>query len=175
MARTEKVSWQNLAVSLALLLLFVVSFYAARPRQYISQNAPVFLMSEEIKVGEAGKPAALTVVAQKTAVKAAVITAPAPQPNAAPLPIIPPSVANRVLPAYPAAELAKGTAGAVLLSVYVSMTGKPEKIVTNTSSGSPDLDAAASRAVAQWRFNPATQGGQPLPCWFEVPVKFVIK
>lgn len=166
----DHVSWQNVALYLAILLAIATSFYAVRPRQHISLNAPVF-MSEEVKVQRAAAPAAVTAVGQK----AAVIGTPAPQPKAAPLPIIPPSIASRVLPAYPAAALAKGEEGVVLLSVYVGLTGQPEKIVTHTSSGNADLDASAIRAVSKWRFLAATQGGQPMPCWFEVPVRFVIK
>jgi len=171
MSKVEKVSWQNIALYLAILLAIGTSLYSVRPRQYVSPNAPVF-MSEEVKVKQAAVPAAVTVVGQKTADSAA----PAPRPTAAPLPLIPPSIASRVLPAYPADALKNGTEGVVLLSVYVGMTGgQPQKIVTHTSSGNAELDNSAIKAVSQWKFLAATQGGQPLPSWFEVPVRFVIK
>ncbi len=169
-SHANKVSWQNIALYLAILLAIGTSFYSVRPRHYVSLNAPVF-MSEEFTVTQAAKPAPLTVVNPK----AAVIAAPAPRPTAAPLPIIPPSIASRVLPVYPESALKKGVEGIILLSVYVNMAGQPEKIVTHTSSGNADLDASAIRAVSKWKFFSATQGGQAMPSWFELPVRFVIK
>ncbi len=167
---SNHVSWQNVALYLAILLAIGTSFYSVRPRHYVSLNAPVF-MSEEIKVGRTAVAAPVTVAG----VKASALHAPAPLPKTAPLPIIPPSIASRVLPAYPAGALAKGQEGAILLSVYVGMTGQPEKIVTHTSSGNTELDAAAIKAVSKWKFHSATQGGQAMPSWFELPVRFVIK
>ncbi len=171
MNKANHVSWQNVVLYFTILLAVATSFYAVRPRHYVSLNAPVFLMGEEVKVQQGVKPEAVTVVGQRTAV----LAAPAPRTPAAPLPIIPPSIAARVLPDYPAAALAKNVEGAVLLSVYVGMTGQPEKIVTHTSSGNADLDGSAIKAVSQWKFHAATQGGQSRPSWFEVPVRFVIK
>lgn len=166
----NKVSWQNVALYVAILLAVGTSFYAVRPRHYISLNAPVF-MSEEIDVKQATLPATAVVVGHN----AAVLAPKAPLPKVAPLPIIPPSIASRVLPVYPAAALQKGIEGNILLSVYVGMSGDPERIITHTSSGNKELDNAAIKAVSKWKFYSATQGGQPMPSWFELPVRFVIK
>jgi outer membrane biosynthesis protein TonB len=44
------------------------------------------------------------------------------------------------------------------------------------SSGYPDLDAAAAVWVqAHWRYNPAVQGGVPVPSQTRAAVKFDIR
>jgi protein TonB len=112
------------------------------------------------------------------AVKAekAIWAAKAPMPQAAqPLPIVPPAITFKVLPSYPSAVLEKGRKGMVLLSVYVGLSGQPEKVEVKSSSGVAELDKSATEAVSQWKFSPAIQGGSALASWFEVPVRFEIK
>jgi len=179
MFKAKEVSLQNIAVYLTLSLIAAAGVVMFRPHQVISQSAPIF-MGEEVTVSKTiaatsavslTKPAAVSMAKDRTVVK----VVPAPQPQAVPLPIVPPSIASSVLPLYPAKALADGTEGLVLLSVYVGLTGQPEKIETKTSSGYADLDAAAAQAVSQWKFFSATQGGAALASWFELPVRFVIK
>jgi TonB family protein len=169
MFQAKEVSLRSIAVYLTLSLVAVAGVVMFRPHQAVSQSAPVF-MGEEVRVSLA-KPAAVSLVKEAAVVK----VIPAPQPKAVPLPIVPPGIASSVLPIYPAKALADGTEGLVLLSVYVGLTGQPEKIETKTSSGYAELDAAAAQAVSQWKFFSATQGGQALASWFEIPVRFVIK
>jgi protein TonB len=38
----------------------------------------------------------------------------------------------------------------------------------------PLLDHAATDAVLQWSFRPATRMGYPVPCWLEIPLKFTL-
>ncbi|MBN3032809.1 MAG: energy transducer TonB [Candidatus Saganbacteria bacterium] len=160
MFKAKEVSLQNIAVYVTLSLVAAAGIYLARPHQAAVRSAPIF-MGKEVTARQAAKPATVTV--------------PAPQPPAVPLPIIPPSITYSVLPAYPSAALAKGAEGVVLLSVYVGLTGQPERLETKASSGNQELDAAALKAAGQWRFQPATQGGAALASWFEVPVRFVIR
>jgi TonB family protein len=179
MFKAKEVSLQNIAVYLTLSLVAAAGVVMFRPHQIVSQSAPIF-MGEEVTVSKTvaltpavslAKPATVSMAKDSTVVK----VVPAPQPQAVPLPIVPPSIASSVLPVYPAKALADGTEGLVLLSVYVGLTGQPEKIETKTSSGYTELDAAAAQAVAQWKFFSATQGGAALGSWFEIPVRFVIK
>ena len=39
----------------------------------------------------------------------------------------------------------------------------------------PDLDTAAMDAVKQWTFEPATQGGKPVPVIFNLTINFTLK
>lgn len=179
MFKAKEVSLQNIAVYLTLSLVAAAGVVMFRPHQVVGQSAPVF-MGEEVTVHRTGALTPAVSLAKPLVVSpakdAAVVKAvPAPQPQAVPLPIIPPSIASSVLPVYPAKALADVREGLVLLSVYVGLTGQPEKIETKTSSGYPELDASAAQAVSQWKFFSATQGGQALASWFEIPVRFVIR
>src|SRR3989339_799437 len=131
------------------------------------KNVSVVLMGEEVFVSSTAK----------TAVQAAskAVSAPAPMPTAvAPLPIFPPKVIYSILPQYPASALLQGLEGTTLLSVYVGLNGAAERVEVKTSSGLAALDEAAAAAVAQWKFNPATQGSAAIASCFEVPVRFVV-
>jgi len=177
MFKSKEVTLKSLTIYLTLSLVAAAGVVVFRPHQAVSRSAPIF-MGEEVTVHRAtaaaitlAKPAVVSAAKDTTVVK----VIPSPQPKVVPLPIVPPGIAASVLPVYPAKALADGTEGLVLLSVYVGLTGRPEKVETKTSSGYPDLDSAASQAVSQWKFFPATQGGAALASWFEVPVRFVIK
>jgi protein TonB len=179
MFKTNEVVFKDIAVYLALSVALAAGIVMFRPHQIVSSSAPVFTGGEVTvhKAVAAAPAASLAKPAAVSLVKAATLVSvvPAPQPKVVPLPIIPPTIASSVLPAYPAKALADGREGLVLLSVYVGLTGRPEKIETETSSGYPELDAAAAQAVSQWKFLPALQGGAALASWFEIPVRFLIK
>jgi len=174
MFKAKEASLRNIVPLLVVSLAVSAVFYLSRPQTRTS-SIPIF-MGEEVTVKKAVEGIRGVEMATE-GVKAAPVVkaAPAPATQAAPLPIVPPSVTVRVLPAYPASSLANGTEGVVLLSAYVGLTGQPEKIETKTSSGISELDEAAMKAVSQWQFSPASQGGAALASWFEVPVRFVIK
>lgn len=87
-------------------------------------------------------------------------------PASAPVPVSSPG------PRYPARSLRRGESGQVLLRVQVDARGLPARVDVASSSGSRDLDRAASRAVRRWRFQPAMQDGQPVPGVVNVPVTF---
>lgn len=75
-------------------------------------------------------------------------------------------------PDYPAVSRRIGEEGRVILRVLVSAEGRAEEVEVRTSSGSPRLDQAALASVKRWRFEPARQGGQPVPAWVLVPISF---
>ena len=56
----------------------------------------------------------------------------------------------------------------------VDENGRPVKIAVRRSSGHDVLDAAALRAVRNWRFEPARLDGKPVDAKLEVPVRFAL-
>jgi len=62
--------------------------------------------------------------------------------------------------------------GRVLLRVYVSAEGYPERIELRESSGSERLDRAAVKSVGEWCFHPARTEGKAVGAWVLVPVKY---
>ena len=68
-------------------------------------------------------------------------------------------IVNRVEPVYPQAARISGTQGPVVLDVWVGQEGAVHKVAP--ISGNPQLVAAATAAVRQWRFRPLYYEGQP--------------
>lgn len=111
--------------------------------------------------------------------------APPPQPIAAP-PAPAPVVAvvaarfdadylDNPKPVYPALSRRMNEAGKVLLKVRVSAQGKALEVVVSKSSGFARLDAAASDAVARWRFVPARRGDEAIDSSVIVPITFALE
>jgi protein TonB len=98
-----------------------------------------------------------------------------PKPATAPLPMVAPQVISQVLPEYPASALEKGVEGTTLIQARINALGNPEDVMIKISSGKAELDQAAVKAVALWKFSPANQGGTAITSIFEVPVRFSIK
>ena len=82
---------------------------------------------------------------------------------------------NNPKPAYPSISRRLGEEGVVMLRVYVNASGQPERIEVNRSSGFERLDAAALRAVSDWKFVPARQGKISVAAWVQVPVSFQLR
>jgi len=85
--------------------------------------------------------------------------------------IEPPRVLVRIDPEY--SELAKNMRleGKTLLTLVVNREGFPVGICIQHGLF-PDLDQKAARAVAQWRFSPATKNGEPVSVLVNVDVAF---
>lgn len=81
-------------------------------------------------------------------------------------------LASNPVPKYPAAALRRNEGGTVLLRIIVGSDGTPTDIDVAQRSGSRELDRAAITAVRKWRFNPATNNGQPVTSTVEVPIEF---
>ena len=167
--QTKEISLnQGLFVIFLAAALTAGAFICQQPLM-VAKTAPVFSGEElVIKTVTANRPIAL----EPTKVLANPLSMPT---LATPLPIMPPRIIAQILPVYPETALEKNLSGVVLLSVYVGMSGTPERLETKTSSGFVELDEAARAAVATWKFSPATQGGAALASWFEVPVRFLLK
>ncbi|HVN67115.1 MAG TPA: energy transducer TonB [Candidatus Sulfotelmatobacter sp.] len=172
MFKAKEFSLKSLGVYLTLSLVAAAGVVMFRPHQIASQSAPLF-MGEEVVVRQTAKAAPVS--RATTAVKP-ITAANTIRPAAAPviLPIVPPSIISKVLPEYPSAALQQELAGTVILSVYVGLGGQAEKIETKLSSGVAQLDDTAVKAIAQWRFAPATQGSSAIASWYEIPVSFRI-
>jgi TonB family protein len=83
----------------------------------------------------------------------------------------PPRIDQRVAPQYSAEALAAGFQGDVLLEVIVDESGVPtvNRIIRRVGLG---LDEKAVEALEQWRFRPATKGGEPIRVVIKVEVNF---
>jgi TonB family protein len=65
----------------------------------------------------------------------------------------------------------QGQSSQVTLSVVVDTNGKPQNVKVVNSAGAHS-DEAALRAMRNWRFKPATCGGEPMPMMIEIQFAF---
>ena len=75
-------------------------------------------------------------------------------------------------PPYPPSEADDHDARIVVLIVDLSADGTVTAVTLETSSGFPDLDAAAMQAAAGWQLTPLLKDGVPVPGKARVPVRF---
>lgn len=75
-------------------------------------------------------------------------------------------------PAYPAAAVAEGIGGRVVLLIDVDETGRPTGLLVETSEPAGVFDQAAIDAARGWLFQPAMEAGKPVPSRVRVPVDF---
>jgi protein TonB len=75
-------------------------------------------------------------------------------------------------PDYPEQARQLHEQGVVILSVEVSADGRAADVSVGHSSGFPQLDQSALRAVRRWLFEPARAAGMPVSSHVEVPVHF---
>jgi protein TonB len=118
--------------------------------------------------------------AQETAAASTAAAAPATASGKAGAPsLVEPSADADYLknppPAYPRASRRLGEQGTVIVRVFISSQGLPEKAEVRTSSGFARLDQAALEAVQRWRFVPGRRSGTPEAMWFNIPVRFVLE
>jgi protein TonB len=81
----------------------------------------------------------------------------------------------QVRPSYPSSARRLGAQGTTLLRVHVAADGRVSEVRVESSAGHPDLDRAASEAVARWRFEPARRGTEPVAMWVRLPVEFRLR
>jgi protein TonB len=84
----------------------------------------------------------------------------------------PPKVTYSHDPEYPKKARGSGKEGTVVLSLVVGSNGLPREVKVLRSL-SPDLDEAATDAVASWKFAPATKNGKPVAVRItvEIPIR----
>ena len=78
-------------------------------------------------------------------------------------------------PGYPRISRRNSEQGTVIVRVFISTQGTPEKAEVRTSSGFARLDQAALEAVQRWRFVPGRRNGTPEAMWFNIPVRFILE
>lgn len=104
---------------------------------------------------------------------------PAPPAPAAPAAVVAPKFDAAYLsnpaPPYPAMSRRMGEQGTVLVRVFVTNEGLPEKIELKKSSGAARLDESALDVVKRWRFVPAHRGDEKVGAWVVVPIKFSLE
>lgn len=97
------------------------------------------------------------------------------EPAAAP-PVVPPladaSHLNNPAPAYPMGARRRNEQGVVYLTVLVLTDGTVGDLSLKRSSGYPELDESALKAVARWHFVPANRAGKPIDWRYTLPVSF---
>jgi TonB family protein len=84
-----------------------------------------------------------------------------------------PEITEFIKADYPTALLKQGVQGTVLLELLVNETGTVDsvKVVTGLN---PVLDSTASVAAHQFKFTPATAGGQPVAVLLQYEYRFTI-
>lgn len=93
-----------------------------------------------------------------------------PTPDSPPTEILSYRVSHQ--PTFPAESRIAGHSGWVTLRVLVDPEGFPTAFVLVANTATDQLVVAAIEAIKQWRFNPATKDGVPVPAWVEVPIGF---
>jgi protein TonB len=83
---------------------------------------------------------------------------------------------THTIPPYPAAELRLGVEGTVLLRLTVTPQGTVSAAEVERSSDDKGLDdAAIAWVIAHWRYQPATQNGQPVAAMTRASLVFNVK
>ncbi|HLP24165.1 MAG TPA: energy transducer TonB, partial [Acidobacteriota bacterium] len=82
-----------------------------------------------------------------------------------------PQLVNRVEPGYPEAARKARMEGVVILEAIITANGNVEDVKV-LKSVNPLLDAAATRAVSQWKYRPATLNGRAVRVYLTVTVTF---
>lgn len=78
-------------------------------------------------------------------------------------------------PVYPRASRRAGEAGTVVLRINIAASGAVTATAVVVSSGFERLDAAAQKAVQQWRFTAGTVDGVPTAMPLQVPIRFELQ
>lgn len=83
-----------------------------------------------------------------------------------------PRLSEHTPPAYPPQALRERREGTVRLQLSIDADGNVVDARVVHGSGSGLLDRAALDNARSWRYQPAEQGGQPVPSKVEVPIDF---
>ncbi|TCM69882.1 outer membrane transport energization protein TonB [Acinetobacter calcoaceticus] len=102
---------------------------------------------------------------------------PSPAPSPAPVGVtrgVTKGQAGCKAPDYPRESLRNEEQGVVIVSVFVGTDGKVNESKVKKSSGSKNLDRAATKAFSLCSFQPAMKNGEAQPSWYDIPYEFVI-
>ena len=87
----------------------------------------------------------------------------------------PARLVKAIRPDYPKGARQRGEEGDVVLEMAISSRGAVESVRTVRSSGYPELDAAAGKAVLRASFVPAKCNGGTVPSTARLTVNFKLK
>lgn len=110
----------------------------------------------------------------QSAPSASALEAADPSAPAAPA-IVPPKLTKDVQPEYPASALEQGLAASVLLEIDIDAAGRVERASVAEPSEAPGqgFEEAALLAAKQLEFEPAREGGKPIPVSITFRFRFV--
>ncbi len=120
----------------------------------------------------AGEPPVMANVKQIVATPSAGASSVNPSPAAGESVCNRPGYLSNPKPAYPAEARQRRQQGLVVLTVFITGEGRPQRVDVTQSSGHVLLDEAALGAVRQWQFTPARIGNLPIASQVEVPIRF---
>lgn len=86
-----------------------------------------------------------------------------------------PSLDRPIRPSYPIGARRRGEEGTVILDASVGEDGRTTGVTLVSSSGFPDLDRAAVRAVEQARFKPGARDGRPVASFARLTLIFRLR
>jgi TonB family protein len=90
--------------------------------------------------------------------------------------VVPPRVTRERRPRYTRDAMQANIQGLVWLQGVVTITGQPDKLrVVRSLDSAMGLDPAAMAAAKDWRFEPATKDGKPVPSVVIIEMKFWLK
>lgn len=78
-------------------------------------------------------------------------------------------------PDYPPREQREGIEGVAKVRVLIGADGKVKQVELVSSDSPGFFEATKRRALAKWRFKPATRGGVAEESWKEMTVRFEIR
>jgi TonB family protein len=87
----------------------------------------------------------------------------------------PPQILSYNVLVYPRQSRLAGVSGKVMVEVFISEKGIPQKSELVGSSGFPDLDEAALKQSLRWQYLPAFLDGVPVASRLRIPVRFVLE
>ena len=91
-------------------------------------------------------------------------------------PELPPKITYRAQPEYPASLRKKNATGTVGISFVVGADGSVTSASVDSSSGYPEMDAAALAAVYEYTFSPAlNSSGRPVACGSHTNIHFAVR
>ncbi|SBV34946.1 TonB-like protein [uncultured Sphingopyxis sp.] len=88
---------------------------------------------------------------------------------------IDPRFADAFQPEYPAREQRGGIEGAAKVRVLIGTDGRVKAVELISADSPAFFEATKRRALARWRFKPATRGGVPEESWKVMTVRFEIE
>ena len=86
-----------------------------------------------------------------------------------------PRFAGDFQPTYPPSERRAGHEGEVVVRVLIGVDGRVEQVEKVSATSDAFFAATRERALARWRFRPATRGDVPVEQWKTMRVHFVLE